>query len=196
VSDRIHLPYSSKVELFRNPKNSGPLEDATVVATAGSPACGDMIRLYLKIEEEGGKDIIEKITFESYGCAANIAAASMLTELVKGKSLEEAWRISWKVIADQLGGLPPIKYHCSILAVGAIDAGAKIVHGVQVDDLIFRDKPLKVIGVVIQWSAVVLSELHIDPFDLLFVESKAVIDAAGHDAEVVSIAVKRSRTST
>ncbi|MEM3904904.1 MAG: sulfide-dependent adenosine diphosphate thiazole synthase, partial [Sulfolobales archaeon] len=74
------------------------------------------------------------------------------------------------------------------LAVGAIDAGAKIVHGVQVDDLIFRDNPLKVVGVVIQWSAVVLSGLHVDP---LFVESKAVIDATGHDAEVVSIAVKK-----
>jgi thiamine thiazole synthase len=75
------------------------------------------------------------------------------------------------------------------LAVGAIDAGAKIVHGVQVDDLIFRDNPLKVVGVVIQWSAVVLSGLHVDP---LFVESKAVIDATGHDAEVVSIAVKKT----
>lgn len=74
------------------------------------------------------------------------------------------------------------------LAVGAIDAGAKIIHGVQVDDLIFRDNPLKVVGVVIQWSAVVLSGLHVDP---LFVESRAVIDATGHDAEVVSIAVKK-----
>jgi len=65
-------------------------------------------------------DIIDKITFESYGCAANIAAASVLTELVEGKKLEDAWRISWKEVSDRLGGLPPIKYHCSILAVGAL----------------------------------------------------------------------------
>lgn len=121
MSTRIPLPYSPKIlELFRNPKNLGPLEDATIVASAGSPACGDMIKLYLKVREEGGKDVIEKASFESYGCAANIAAASILTEMVKGKTLEEAWRISWRQLSDELGGLPPIKYHCSILAVGAL----------------------------------------------------------------------------
>ncbi|MEM4688456.1 MAG: iron-sulfur cluster assembly scaffold protein [Thermofilaceae archaeon] len=121
MSTRIPLPYSPKVlEIFRVPKNLGPLEDATVVEHAGSPACGDMIRLYLKIVERGGEDFIERATFESYGCAANIAAASILTEMVKGKSLREAWAISWKQLSDELGGLPPIKYHCSILAVGAL----------------------------------------------------------------------------
>lgn len=121
MSNRIPLPYSPKVlELFKNPKNLGPLKDATIIATAGSPACGDMIRLYLKIEEKNGKEYVSKATFESYGCAANIAAASIITEMIKGKPLEDAWRISWKDIADQLGGLPPIKYHCSILAVGAL----------------------------------------------------------------------------
>lgn len=120
MSSRIPLPYSPKVlELFRNPKNLGPLEDATVIATAGSPACGDMIRLYLRVVESG-EEFIENITFESYGCAANIAAASIVTELVKGKTLREAWRVSWRDVADQLGGLPPIKYHCNILAVGAL----------------------------------------------------------------------------
>ncbi len=121
MSTRIPLPYSPKIlELFRNPKNLGPLEDATIIASAGSPACGDMIKLYLKIREEGGKDVIEKASFESYGCAANIAAASILTEMIKEKTLEEAWSISWKQLSDELGGLPPIKYHCSILAVGAL----------------------------------------------------------------------------
>lgn len=119
MSTRIPLPYSPKVlELFRNPKNAGRMEDATVKATAGSPACGDMITLYLKIDE--GRDIIEKATFESYGCAANIAAASILTEIIKKKSIEDAWKITWKQISDELGGLPAIKYHCSILAVGAL----------------------------------------------------------------------------
>lgn len=118
MSTRIPLPYSPKVlEVFRNPRNLGPMEDATVVESAGSPACGDMIKLYLKI---GKGDVIERATFESYGCAANIAAASILTEMVKGKSLKEAWRVSWKQLSDELGGLPPIKYHCSILAVGAL----------------------------------------------------------------------------
>ncbi len=121
MSSRIPLPYSPKIiELFKHPKNLGPLEDATIVAKAGSPACGDMIHLYLKIEKKNGEDIIVKATFESYGCAANIAAASILTELVKGLSLKDAWKISWKDVADKLGGLPPIKYHCSILAVGAL----------------------------------------------------------------------------
>ena len=119
MSTRIPLPYSPKVlELFRNPKNAGHMEDATVKATAGSPACGDMITLYLKIDEE--EEVIEKATFESYGCAANIAAASILTEIIKGRPIEDAWKITWKQISDELGGLPAIKYHCSILAVGAL----------------------------------------------------------------------------
>ncbi len=121
MSTRIPLPYSPKVlELFRNPKNLGPIQDADVVASAGSPACGDMIRIYLKITKRGDREVVEKASFESYGCAANIAAASILTEMIKGKSLEEAWKISWKQLSDELGGLPPIKYHCSILAVGAL----------------------------------------------------------------------------
>lgn len=121
MSTRIPLPYSPKVlKYFRNPKNMGVMKNPTVVSTAGSPACGDMIKLYLRIERENNEDIIRDITFESYGCAANIAAASVLTELVKGKSMREAWKISWKQISDELGGLPAIKYHCSILAVGAL----------------------------------------------------------------------------
>ncbi len=121
MSTRIPLPYSSKVlEIFSNPKNLGPMSDATVVESAGSLACGDMIKLYLKIIKVGEVDVVEKATFESYGCAANIAAASILTELIINKSLADAWRISWKAVSDVLGGLPPIKYHCSILAVGAL----------------------------------------------------------------------------
>jgi len=115
---RVPLPYSSKIlELFRNPKNLGRMEDATVTAVAGSPACGDMIALYLKVNDE---EVVEKITFESYGCAANIATASILTEMVKGKRLAEAWRISWKDVAKEVGGLPSVKFHCGILATGAL----------------------------------------------------------------------------
>ncbi len=119
MSIRIPLPYSPKVlELFRNPKNLGRMEDANASAVAGSLACGDMIAIYLKVDEE--TQVIEKASFESYGCAANIAAASVLTEMVKGKNLREAWRISWRDVSDELGGLPAVKYHCGILAVGAL----------------------------------------------------------------------------
>lgn len=117
MSSRIPLPYSPKViELFRNPKNLGKMEDPTVYATAGSPACGDMITIYLKIVDER----IVDASFISYGCAANIAAASMLTEMVKNLTLKDAWNISWKRISDELGGLPSIKFHCGVLAVGAL----------------------------------------------------------------------------
>lgn len=115
---RVPLPYSYKViELFRNPKNLGRMEDATVSAVAGSPACGDMIAIYLKINDDG---VIEKASFESYGCAANIAASSILTEMIKNKSIRFAWGIGWKDVSDELGGLPSIKFHCGVLAVGAL----------------------------------------------------------------------------
>ncbi|MBO3769406.1 MAG: iron-sulfur cluster assembly scaffold protein [Thermoproteota archaeon] len=115
---RSPLPYSQKIlELFRNPKNLGRMEDATVSASAGNPACGDIISFYLKIDENM---VITKASFESYGCAANIATASMLTEMVKGKTLEEAWKISWKDVANEVGGLPSVKFHCGVLAVGAL----------------------------------------------------------------------------
>ena len=115
---RIPLPYNPKVlELFRNPKNLGKMEDATVTAVAENPACGDMITFYLKINDQ---DVIEKASFESYGCAANIATSSILTEMIKGMKLENAWKISWKSVANAVGGLPSIKFHCGILAVGAL----------------------------------------------------------------------------
>jgi len=115
---RVPLPYSQKIlELFRNPKNLGSMEDATVSAVAGNPACGDMITFYLKINDQ---DVIEKATFESYGCAANIATSSIVTEKVKGMKLEDAWKITWKEIAEEVGGLPAVKMHCGILAVGAL----------------------------------------------------------------------------
>jgi nitrogen fixation NifU-like protein len=112
------LPYNPKVlELFRNPKNLGKMEDATVTAVAGNPLCGDMITFYLKINDQ---DVIEKASFESYGCAANIATSSIVTEMIKGMKLEDAWKVSWKNVTEAVGGLPSIKFHCGILAVGAL----------------------------------------------------------------------------
>ena len=119
MSSRIPLAYNPKVlDLFRNHKNLGRMEDADVEALAGSIACGDMIAIYLKVDKETER--ISAASFESYGCAANIAASSIMTEMIKGKTLEEAWSVNWKDISDELGGLPSVKYHCGILAVGAL----------------------------------------------------------------------------
>jgi nitrogen fixation NifU-like protein len=116
---RVPLPYTQKVlDLFRNPKNLGKMDDATVVAVAGNPACGDMITFYMKITDQ---DVIERATFESYGCAANIATASIVTEMIKGLTLKAAWNdVTWKKVTEEVGGLPSVKFHCGILAVGAV----------------------------------------------------------------------------
>nr|MBC7245558.1 iron-sulfur cluster assembly scaffold protein [Chloroflexota bacterium] len=113
------LPYSEKVmEHFRNPKNVGRIEDPDAKAIEGSPACGDMVAVYLKVNPETKR--IEDIKFESYGCASNIATGSIITELAKGKTLDEAKQITWQQASEALGGLPPIKTHCSILAVDGL----------------------------------------------------------------------------
>ncbi len=116
---RSPLPYSQKViDLFRNPKNLGKMKNPTITSVAGNPACGDMITFYLKINNQ---DIIEKITFESYGCAANIATASIVTEMIKGLRLRNTWNeLTWKKVVEEVGGLPSVKFHCGILAVGAV----------------------------------------------------------------------------
>lgn len=113
------LPYSEKVlEYFMHPKNVGEIVDADAIATEGSPACGDMVKLYLKINPDS--KTIEDIKFKSYGCASNIATASIITELAKNKTIEEAKQLSWKQASDTLGGLPPAKVHCAVLAVDAL----------------------------------------------------------------------------
>ena len=115
------LPYSELVmEHFRHPRNVGEIEDADARSVEGSPACGDMVAVYLKVDPETHR--IEDIKFQSYGCASNIATGSIITELAKGKTLEEAKKISWKEASDALGGLPPIKAHCSVLAVDGLRA--------------------------------------------------------------------------
>jgi nitrogen fixation NifU-like protein len=107
------------MDLFRNPKNLGKIEDATVIAVAGNPACGDMITFYLKINEQ--TYVIENAQFESYGCAANIATSSIVTEMIKGLTLEAVWTdISWEKVNQEIGGLPNVKSHCGILAIGAL----------------------------------------------------------------------------
>jgi nitrogen fixation protein NifU and related proteins len=117
----MSLPYTEKVmDHFKNPRNVGKLEDANAKATEGSPACGDMVSVYLKVNDETKK--IDEVSFESYGCASNIATGSIITELAKGRTIEEAKKITWKQAADELGGLPPLKAHCSVLAVDGLRA--------------------------------------------------------------------------
>jgi len=108
------------MEHFRHPHNVGRIEDADAKSVEGSPACGDMVAVYLKVDPETHR--IADIKFESYGCASNIATGSIITELAKGKTLEEAKEITWQQASEALGGLPPIKTHCSVLAVDGLQA--------------------------------------------------------------------------
>ncbi len=109
------IGYTDKViDHFMNPRNIGEMKDADVSSTVGSVACGDMIKIFLKVDDS---DRIEKVSFLSYGCASNIATTSVMTELVKGKKLEEAKKLTFKEIVKELGGLPAIKYHCAVLSI-------------------------------------------------------------------------------
>ena len=109
--------YSEKVmEHFRNPRNVGEIENADGVGKVGNPVCGDIMELYIKVD--GG--IITDAKFKTFGCGAAIATSSMVTELVKNKTIEEALNISNRAVAEALGGLPPIKMHCSVLAEEAL----------------------------------------------------------------------------
>lgn len=111
--------YSQKViDLFMNPKNVGRIDSADGVGEVGNPVCGDVMKIYLKIEN----DRIVDVKFETFGCAAAIATSSMVTEMVKGKTLDEALKVTNKDVAEALDGLPPQKLHCSLLAEEGIKA--------------------------------------------------------------------------
>ena len=110
--------YSDKVmDHFRNPRNVGVLEDANGISEVGNPVCGDIMKMYLKINDD---EIIEDVKFETFGCGSAIASSSMATELIKGKSVEEALSLTNKAVAEALDGLPAHKMHCSVLAEEAI----------------------------------------------------------------------------
>lgn len=113
------LPYSEKVmEHFMHPRNVGEIPDANGIGNVGNPICGDVLRLYIKVED----NIITDAKFKTFGCGAAIATSSMVTEMVRGKTIQEALEISNKTVAEALGGLPPIKLHCSVLAEQALRA--------------------------------------------------------------------------
>ena len=114
--------YSKKVmEYFRNPKNMGEIKKPDAVGTVGNQICGDIMTIYIKVKDNK----ISDIKFQTFGCAAAIATSSMITELAKGKRLEEALKITRDDVADELGGLPPIKMHCSNLAADALHEAIK-----------------------------------------------------------------------
>lgn len=111
------MAYSEKVmEHFANPRNVGELEDANAVGEVGNAKCGDIMKMYLKIED----DVIKDVRFKTFGCGAAIATSSMATELVKGKTIDEALKLTNKAVMEALDGLPPVKVHCSVLAEQAI----------------------------------------------------------------------------
>lgn len=112
--------YSEKViDHFQNPRNMGEIENASGVGTVGNAKCGDIMRIFLDIDDEG---IIRDCKFKTFGCGAAVATSSMATELVKGKSIQEALQVTNKAVMEALDGLPPVKVHCSLLAEEAIHA--------------------------------------------------------------------------
>lgn len=114
--------YNEKVmELFMKPRNVGEIENPSGVGVVGNPRCGDMMKLTIKVEN----DRITDIKFKTFGCAAAIASSSMITEMAKGKSIEEALQLTNEAVAEALGGLPPIKMHCSNLAADALHAAIR-----------------------------------------------------------------------
>ena len=129
--------YSAKVmDHFSNPRNVGELIDANAVGEVGNAKCGDIMKIYMKIED----NIIKDVSFKTFGCGAAIATSSMATELVKGKTIEEALTVTNKAVMEALEGLPPVKVHCSVLAEEAIKAAInnyKKSRGEQVTDEVY-----------------------------------------------------------
>ena len=112
-------------EAMRDPKNMGELDNADAVGTVGNASCGEMLRLWVKFREERGKKVIDRATFQSFGCETAIAVASLATELIRGKTAEEALAMSGEELAGELGPLPPMKIHCAQLVEGALQAALK-----------------------------------------------------------------------
>lgn len=121
-----HLQYSKKVmQNFLNPKNMGKMKDPDGIGKVGNPVCGDIMHMYIKVGKKNGKEFIKDIKFQTFGCAAAIATSSMITQLVKGKTLQEAGKVTRSDVAKNLKGLPAIKMHCSNLADEALKKAIK-----------------------------------------------------------------------
>ena len=132
--------YSDKVmEHFRNPHNLGKLDDADGIGEVGNAKCGDIMRMYIKVDDEG---IITDVAFNTFGCGSAIATSSMATELIKGKPIEEALELSNKAVVEALDGLPAHKIHCSVLAEQAVRAAVKDYYdkkGISYDPEMFKE---------------------------------------------------------
>lgn len=113
---------SKIADAIANPKNIGELPDADAIGTVGNAACGEMLRMWIKYKQEGGKKVIDRATFQSFGCETAIAVASLATELIKGKTAEEALALKPEELSGELGPLPPMKIHCAELVEGALRA--------------------------------------------------------------------------
>jgi len=114
--------YSDKVmDHFRNPRNVGEIEDADGIGEEGNPQCGDIMKIFIKVKD----DVIEDIKFQTFGCGSAIATSSMVTEMVMGKTIAEAEKVTNKAVAEALDGLPPLKMHCSNLAADALRSAIK-----------------------------------------------------------------------
>jgi nitrogen fixation NifU-like protein len=114
---------------FRNPRNMGEMKDADAIGEYGNPVCGDLMEIYIKVKKKNGKEYIDDISFQTFGCAAAIATSSMITEIAKGKTLDDAAKITRDDVANSLDGLPPIKLHCSNLAADALKEAIKNYKG-------------------------------------------------------------------
>nr|WP_288826796.1 Fe-S cluster assembly scaffold protein NifU [uncultured Clostridium sp.] len=136
--------YTEKVmDHFEHPRNVGEIENASGMGTVGNAKCGDIMRIYLDIDEN---QIIQDVKFKTFGCGAAVATSSMATEMVKGKSVQEAMEVTNKAVCEALDGLPPVKVHCSLLAEEAIHAALwdyATKHGIEIEGL---KKPKSDIG--------------------------------------------------
>lgn len=117
MSDELEKRIEAAV---KNPQNLGEMENADAIGTVGSPDCGDMLRMWIKFKEEGGRKLIDRATFQTFGCQTAIAVASVATEMLAGKTVDEAMSMSGRELAAPLGALPPVKIHCAQLVEGAL----------------------------------------------------------------------------
>ncbi|MFO7820393.1 MAG: Fe-S cluster assembly scaffold protein NifU [Halanaerobacter sp.] len=126
------MDYSDKVmDHFENPRNVGQIEEADGVGQVGNPSCGDIMKMYINVDDD---DKITDVKFKTFGCGAAIATSSITTELVKGKTLEEAQELSNKAVAEALGGLPDVKMHCSNLAADALQRAINNYLGIETEE--------------------------------------------------------------
>jgi nitrogen fixation NifU-like protein len=121
MSDPVNDDLQARIEdAVKNPKNLGEMQDADAIGTVGSADCGDMLRMWVKFKEEGGRKVIDRATFQTFGCQTAIAVASVATEMLAGKTIAEAKSMSGEELAAPLGALPPVKIHCAQLVEGAL----------------------------------------------------------------------------